>query len=177
LPMLKQRAQTDEDSFVRRAAVEELARNFKDDPDTLPWLKQRAQTDEYSVVRCAALQELAGNFKDDPDTLPILKQRAQTDEDLFVRGAAVEELAKGWKNEPRMFEFFYDIAVNDSFKRSDHKSIAKYETNPRETALEIILKHYPNHPQTLPLLRDRAENDPDEQLRKWAKKMIDSNHQ
>lgn len=68
-----------------------------------------------------------------------------------------------------MFEFFNDIAVNDSFKRSDDKSIAKYETNPRQTALEIILKYYPNHPQTLPLLQDRADNDPDEQLREWVK--------
>ncbi|MFP4123662.1 hypothetical protein [Coleofasciculus sp.] len=30
------------------------------------------------------------------------------------------------------------------------------------------LKQYPDHPQTLPLLRDRVENDPDKKVRKFA---------
>jgi predicted NACHT family NTPase len=36
LPWLKQRAQSDDDSDVRGAAVPELARGWKDDPETLP---------------------------------------------------------------------------------------------------------------------------------------------
>jgi HEAT repeat protein len=68
---LKQRAQTDDDSFMRCAAVEELARNFKNDPNTLPILKQRAQNDNR-FVRGAAVRELARNFKHDPDITLIL---------------------------------------------------------------------------------------------------------
>jgi HEAT repeat protein len=40
---------------VRRAAVEELARGWKDDPETLPILKQLAQSDDDWEVRCAAV--------------------------------------------------------------------------------------------------------------------------
>ncbi|NET34922.1 MAG: NACHT domain-containing protein, partial [Cyanothece sp. SIO1E1] len=36
LPMLKERAQSDDSGAVRRAAVQELARGWKEDPDTLP---------------------------------------------------------------------------------------------------------------------------------------------
>jgi hypothetical protein len=60
---------------VRRAAVQELAKGWKDHPDTLPLLKQCATSDDNSSVRRAAVQELAKGWKDDPDTLPILKQR------------------------------------------------------------------------------------------------------
>lgn len=58
-------------------------------------------------------------------------------------------------------------AVNDPFKRQ-HDS----EDNPRQTALEAIIEHYPNYPQTLPLLRDRAENDADENVRKFAREKL-----
>ncbi|MCV3216389.1 HEAT repeat domain-containing protein [Plectonema radiosum NIES-515] len=76
---LKDRAIADNDEDVRRAAVEALVSNFKDDPDTLPWLKDRAIADNNEDVRCAAVQALASNFKDDPDTLPWLKDRAIAD--------------------------------------------------------------------------------------------------
>jgi hypothetical protein len=39
---LKARAQSDEDFAVCYTAVQDLARGWKDDPDTLPILKQRA---------------------------------------------------------------------------------------------------------------------------------------
>ena len=47
----------------------------------------------------------------------------------------------------------------------------------RYTLLEIeamftkradFFTHYPTHAKTLELLRNRAENDPDEKLRQWA---------
>ncbi|MFM7236384.1 MAG: HEAT repeat domain-containing protein, partial [Cyanobium sp.] len=52
---------------VRQSAVQELARAFKDDPDTLPILKSRAQSDEDSDVRQSAVQELVRGWRDDPD--------------------------------------------------------------------------------------------------------------
>ena len=161
---------------IRALAVATISTTWNDMYDIPLWLKQRAQTDLDWDVRVAAVKELARNFKDDSGTLPILKQCALTDTDRDVRSTAVEELAREWKNEPGMFEFFYNITVNDSFKRSSN-IYAERETNPRQTALKVIHKYYPNYPQTLPLLEDRAENDPDEQLREWAKKIIDSNFQ
>jgi predicted NACHT family NTPase len=168
LPILKKWAQADDDEAVRNAAVEELARSWKDDPDTLPILKQRAQADEDGLVRCTAVEELARSWKDDPETLLILKTRALSDDDEYVRYGAVEELACGWKDEPWMFEFLCDRALNDPFERKEGR-----EDNPRQLALEIIIKQYPNHPQALSLLQDRAENDPDEQLREFARKKLE----
>ncbi|MDE5093614.1 MAG: histidine kinase, partial [Trichodesmium sp. St11_bin5] len=80
-----------------------------------------------------------------------------------------KQIATGWKHEPGTFEIFYDNALNDPFEREDD-----FQDNPRKTALEAIVKQYPDHPQTLPLLQDRAENDPDKKLQKWAKRKLRS---
>ncbi|WP_446345533.1 hypothetical protein [Coleofasciculus sp. F4-SAH-05] len=84
-----------------------------------------------------------------------------------MRLAAVEELAKGWKDEPWLFELLRARALNDPFVREKD-----WQNNPRQLALHIIIKQYPNHPQTLPLLCDRAENDPDEQVRNFAQNKL-----
>ncbi|BCL38730.1 HEAT repeat domain-containing protein [Nostoc sp. MS1] len=167
LSILKQRATSDDNESVRRAAVQELARGFKDDPDTLPILKKRATSDKYANVRQAALQELARGFKDDPDTLPILKKRAMSDNHLDVRHTALQELTRSFKNDPSMFEVFYHCAMNDPFTREYN-----FQHNPRQLALETIIEQYPHHPQTVQLLRDRAYNDPDEQVRAFACKEL-----
>ena len=83
------------------AAVQELARGWKEDPDTLPWLKERATSDSEWNVRQAAVQELARGWKEDPDTLAILKQRATSDGEWYVRQAAVQELVRGLGRTPR----------------------------------------------------------------------------
>jgi hypothetical protein len=150
--LLKQKAQSDDHEYVRLAALQELAQGWKDDPDTLPLLKQKAQSDDHEYVRQAALQKLARGWKDDPDTLPLLKQKAQTDDHWDARYAAVQELAQGWKDEPWMFELLCNCAINDPFVREDD-----WQGNPRQIALEVIIKQYPDHPQTLPLLHDRTK--------------------
>ena len=167
LPILKQRAQSDDDSDVRRAAVEELAREWKDDPETFPILKQHAQSDDDLLVRYAAVQEIARGWKDDPETLPILKQRAQSDDKWKVRRAAVQELARGWKDDPGILELLCDVAINDPFERKYDR-----QDNPRQAALTAMIELYPDRPQTLELVRDRAQNDSDEGLRKFAQEML-----
>jgi len=166
LPLLKQLAQSDDDSSVRQAAAQELARGWKDDPETLPIIKERVQSDDWAV-RQAAVQELALGWKDDPETLPLLKQLAQSDDTWDVRSSAVEELARGWKDEPGIFEWLGDIAINYPFERR-----SEFPLNPRQTALEIMLKQYPDRPKTLEILRDRFANDPDKQVRQFAQKKL-----
>ncbi|MEP6518697.1 HEAT repeat domain-containing protein [Microcoleus vaginatus] len=167
LPILKQRAQSDDDLKVRRAAVQEIARGWKDDPETLPILKQRAQSDDDWNVRYAAVQEIARGWKDDPETLPWLKQRAQSDDDWNVRGAAVQEIARGWKDEPGIFELLCDVSINHPFARE-----YDLQDNPRQIALTAMIELYPDRPETLELVRDRAQNDSDERLRKFAQKNL-----
>ncbi|MEH2154931.1 HEAT repeat domain-containing protein [Nostoc sp.] len=85
-----------------------------------------------------------------------------------MRRAAVQELAKNFKDNTDLFDIYHQCAINDPFKNS-HKD---YSPNPRRIALEIIIKQFPQYPQTLPLLRDRAENDPDEQVRQYAQNKL-----
>ncbi|MBW4562072.1 MAG: HEAT repeat domain-containing protein [Mojavia pulchra JT2-VF2] len=169
--ILKNRATADDKWDVRRVAVEELARGFKNDADTIRILKDRATADESGNVRQTAVQELTRHFKDDIDTISILKDCAIADQRWDVRQVAVQELARHFKDEPEIFELFYNCAVNDPFKRSEG-ILGTIETNPRQVAMEIIIKQYSHHPQTLPLVNDRAENDPDQQLRKFAQSKL-----
>ena len=166
LLILQQCAEADEHPAVRKAAVRELACGWKD-TRILSILQQRAKVDNNGAVRQAAVQELARAWKDDPNTLTLLKSCVLSDDNGDVRFTAVRELARGWKDEPWLFELLRDRALHDPFVREKDR-----RDNFRQLVLEIIIKQYPNHPQTLPLLCDRAENDPDEKVRKFAQKKL-----
>ncbi|MEQ8386169.1 MAG: HEAT repeat domain-containing protein [Coleofasciculus sp. A1-SPW-01] len=156
LPILKQKAQSDDDGNVRRAAVQELAKGWKDDPDTLPWLKQKAQSDDHWNVRGAAVQEIARGWKDDPDTLPWLKQKAQSDDNWVVRGAAVQEIARGWKDDPDTLPILKQKAQSD-----DNWAV-------RRAAVQEIAKGWKDDPDTLPILKQKAQSDDDGDVRRAA---------
>ncbi|MBD2774401.1 HEAT repeat domain-containing protein [Iningainema sp. BLCCT55] len=166
LPILKMHAQFNNDSDLRIGAIQELASRWKEDPDTLAIIKDRVQIDNDLNVRRIAVHALAEGWKEDIDTLSILKSRAQFDNAWQVRRAAVLELSRRWKDEPGIFEFLCARAVCDPCKTQ------QYWLNPRKVALEAIIKQYPEHPQTLQLLHDRAENDPDEKLREFAQQKL-----
>lgn len=197
------------DWIVQHAAVSEIARGWKDDPETLSWLKDNAQKnrngpvreaalkilatgsfhpgdrsweddvdilsifkscaykDDYQYVRAIAVRELAKRLKNDPDTFPMLKAWARSDKHASIRREAIQGLAQGWHKAPGMFEFLSDCAINDTFK---HKN--RLQHNPRQTALEALIKYYPDHPQLLELLKERIEHDPDEQVQKFAREKL-----
>ena len=54
-----------------------------------------------------------------------------------------------------------------------YKREADFEDNPRLIATQGLVRYYPTHPKTIELLRDRAINDPDEQLREWAQEQLE----
>ncbi|MEH2427138.1 MAG: HEAT repeat domain-containing protein [Nostoc sp.] len=166
---LKDCATADNEGYVRGAAIQALASNFSHDPDTRSFLKERATADNEGYVRGAAIQALASNFSHGPDTHWFLKERATADDDGDVQRAAIQALAKHFRNQPELFEIYYNCAVNGFFEGSHDPW---QHPNPRRVALEIIIKQFPQHPQTLPLLRDKAENDPDEKVRKFAQQKL-----
>ncbi|MBD2499726.1 HEAT repeat domain-containing protein [Anabaena azotica] len=166
--ILQQLATEDNNWYVRWTAVQDLALTYEDDPTTKNILQQRATADDNWEVRRLAVEHLVQSYKDDPDTKTFLQQRATADDDSDMRWTAVNELAKAYKSQPELFEIYYDCAINDPFDDSHDDFYA----NPRRVALEIIVKQYPQHPQTLPLLRDRAENDPDEKVREYAREKL-----
>ena len=149
-------------------AVKELGRGWRNEIDTFSIIKTLALSYKRPNVQQVALQTLAEHWKDEPNTLSILKTCAQSSESFFgVRSEAITELACIWGNKDELFGFLYECAVNDPFVRKDLSN-----RNPRIRALQAIIKNYSNHPQTLPLLKDRAENDPDEKLRKFAQEKL-----
>ena len=160
-------ARSENNSDVVISGVQEIAQGWKDDPATLPNLKQRAQSDDDWTVRLSALQELVWGWKDDPETLPWLKQLAQSEDNGDVRRAAVQELARGWRNESGIFELLGDVAIHDPFDRED-----EWQDNPRQAALAATIELYPDRPETLELVRDRAQNDRDQKLREFAQEKL-----
>ncbi|MDJ0696942.1 hypothetical protein [Mastigocoleus sp. MO_188.B34] len=66
------------------------------------------------------------------------------------------------------------MTINQLLYRANNDpcTIQKYWLNPRYAELCAVLEDYPNHPQTLPLLHNRAENDPDEKLQEFSQKKL-----
>ncbi len=149
-------ARNDLDPIVREAAVRELARSWKEEPETLPWLKDRARSDEDGSVRQAAVQELARGWKEDPQTPPLLKERARSDEHWSVRQAAVQELARGWKEDPQTPAWLKACARSDK-----HSSV-------RQAAVQELARGWREDPQTLPWLKACARSDKHRRMRQAA---------
>jgi len=170
LPLLQKWARSDTDLFVRGTAIEQLAQVYKDYPDTLAILQQSARSDTDWEVRITAIQQLAQGYKDHPDTLPLLQQSARSDTDWEVRATAIQQLAQGWQGQPWLFEFLWDCTLHDPFERDQDEDYDN--VNPRQVALQAILKYYPNHSQTRSLLQDRAEHDPEPKLRVFAQTQL-----
>ena len=177
LELLKQWVVSHESHHVRAEAVRQIATGWKQELGILELLKQRVVSDESHYVRREAVRQIATGWKQEPGILELLKQWVVSHESHHVRAEAVRQIATGWKQEPGIFEILYDKTLNDPFQQEEydqdlHEIIIIFATNPRHIALEAIVKQYLDHPQTLPLLQDRAENDPDEKLQKWAKKKL-----
>jgi len=72
--------------------VHELARIWKDDPETRAWLMERARSAEHSALRLLAVHELARGWENDPETLPWLKDSARLDDWAIRLG-----LCRSWR--------------------------------------------------------------------------------
>ena len=183
LPIFKHLAKSDDDSDVRQEAVRQIATGWKDHPETLSLLKYLVQSDDNSNVRQDALQQISRGWKPHTETFHLFYNCALNDpfqpQDDFENNPFITLVSAGIKDyNPftirvpiRIKHNLYQPMINLISDRV-RDEFSYIQPNPRQTALEAIVKQYPNHPQTLPLLQDRAENDPDEQLREWAKKKL-----
>ncbi len=167
LSLLKYSVINDESQFVRSVSVQQIAKGWKNNPEILLLLKDYVDNNRNWVVRSAAIQAIAEGWRNDPNTLALLKKCSINDKDNDVRDTSIRAIAEGWKNDLKIFEFLYDCALTDTFQRKH-----SLETNPRQTALEAILKHYSAKPQTLVLLKTISNSDPDKKLKEFAKKEL-----
>jgi hypothetical protein len=132
---------------ARRAAMQELARGWKDDPEVLAWLQDLARREEHPYLRMTAIQELARGWKDDPDILLLLQDRARQEERPDVRSVAIRELARGWKDDPGVLSLLRDHA-----RRDEHSDV-------RSAAIRELARGWKDDPGVLPWLQDRARQD------------------
>jgi GTPase SAR1 family protein len=149
-------------------AIRELSKHDQDNPDTLVFLKTAAFSGSSAVMRIAAVQQLASIWMYDSDTLEIVKSVA-VDEEEYVRLAAIKLLCEQWILDDQVFDFLCQRIALDPFV-DEYSDALKH--NLRWIALSQICKIHPNSLKTLELLHDRAQNDPDDQLRQWAQEQL-----
>ena len=147
LPLLRERATTDDHEAVRGAAVRAIAAGWADDEDTLAWLRERATTDDHKAVRQAAVRVIAAGWADDEDTLAWLRERATTDVHEAARQAAVRAIAAGWADDEDTLPLLRERATTDT------------DTDVRLAAVEAIAAGWADDEDTLAWLRERATED------------------
>jgi hypothetical protein len=157
--------------FLKYHAIVGLAENWADVPENFNILRNCTH-DRVLVVRLVAIKQLSIQWKEHPETIHILKERAKFDEHPIARVEAIQALISNQEELPELLDFFHDIILHEfPFENENLKSLKK-KYNAQKIVLEALLDHYPTHPKTIALLRDRALNDPDEQLREWAQEQL-----
>lgn len=159
LSWLKTLAETDEDFQVRQTAAEEVVKHWHTESGTLLWLKNWIRIEEHPQVRQALLVELAQYWHDDPKILSWLKEWAHSDPQPGVRVEATKAYVGVANDASEVFEFLRSSAFHDFSQYQDDKN-----SKPRQTAVELLVEHYSDYPQTLPLLRRIVEEDPDSEF-------------
>ena len=102
---MQQRAQSDDDDYVRRTAVQELAKGWHDDPEMFELLANCAFNDPYvpsdlefavfeTNPRKTALKRIIQYLRHHPQTKDLLIERSQNDPDEKVREFAQQALEK-----------------------------------------------------------------------------------
>ncbi|MCP2732342.1 NACHT domain-containing protein, partial [Limnofasciculus baicalensis] len=145
---------------IRVKAVNAIAINWQDDPNTLPWLKERVTNDDNSAVRYAAVEQIVFGWQDDSDTLPLLKQTVTSDYNSIVRYVAVRQIAFNWQDDPDILPLLKKWATShdDEFVR--------------QAAVQGIAEEWKDDPDTLPLLKERVTNDDHWAVRRAAVEAI-----
>ena len=130
-------------------------------------MKKNIRENRIPLVRHELIVEILEWAKNDTDTLELLKNSAQNDDDSQIRCAAIQQLLKGWGEKSDLTPLLIDITLNDSFIRK-HGA----QSNPRLVAIEGLVKYYSHYSGMIDLLQDRCDNDPDKQLREWARQQL-----
>ena len=167
LSLFKRIAFDDEDHAVRIAAVEALSQDQKDDLAILTLLKKLAANKVDYDIQSVAVELIAIGWENNNQTLSLLKNCAINNEKNSMRNEALQVIIQEWKGDPQAFAFLHDVTLLDPFMRENI-----FQTNPRKTALEAILVHYRDKPQTLELLKTVSNSDSDEKLKEFAKEEL-----
>ena len=107
------------------------------------------------------------HFPPDPTTfINALRLLSSKGEFLNCQNATIQIICNGWKRSNNLIDFLTNCVIFDSNVQYS------WLQDIRLTALKAILFNFPTHLRAVELLRDRALNDPDEQLREWAQEQL-----
>ncbi|MEU0246020.1 HEAT repeat domain-containing protein [Streptomyces sp. NPDC006235] len=176
----------DTGGVVRVAALKHLCGHRGDDAGTWELALDRLGNDPEAEVREEALRSLRHYRGDEAAKWAAIRARAQDDDSAPVRKLALALLATGRGDDAAAREVFRDRAVADADPgiRDDalrwyavcetdaaaadflrHRAVADPDPQPRIAALQSLAFGWPAHPETLPLLRNRAESDEEKEVR------------
>jgi len=166
LSWLKENMRSHQNKGVRKAISIEITSGNRDDPEIYSILKSFLN-DETDFIRQTGVWEMARNFSDSTEVHAFL-MRALSDKSSYVRWMAIDGVVEHCSDYFETYELLCSLVSNDPFVRIEDR-----ETNPRKHSLSCLLEYYSEEANTLQLLRDRAINDPDEQLREWAQEQLE----
>lgn len=181
LRILKKYAKEDSMWSVRGTAIRSLSDYYyyKED-EFVDFLSEIAISDpfdresfgdenwRYFNPRWTALEELSRRYPANTKVFCLFCNRAENDRDLIVRNNAAIVLSENWMDGPEIPKLFSRLITNNLVRRESWM-----RWSPVEEILKKLIEKYPTNPKTLEVLRDRSANDPDEQLREWAKEQLD----
>jgi len=130
------------DWFVRRAAVESLAKHYQDRPETYSLLQQVVQDNKDEDVRCAAVESLAKHYQDRPETYSLLQQVIQNDKCKNVRYDVVCSLAKHYKEYQDTLPALQHIMINDENSAVRKRAVGELATISYDDTWQKLLTEY-----------------------------------
>ncbi|MFK4067648.1 HEAT repeat domain-containing protein [Streptomyces sp. NPDC029674] len=157
--LLQTLATGDASASVRRAALEALGRRPDDAPGGWEDIAGPAATDPHESVRLIAVRLLGARHAPDPGTRELLRDRAFSDAEPEVRRAALRWLAVVDDG---------DLAAGTARDRA----VADPAADVRIAALRVLAFGRPAYPDTLRLLRERADADADPVVREEAARAL-----
>ena len=173
-----------------------IAEHYRDDPTTLPWLKSQLLPGVFEDIRAYALEAIAEAYSNNFDMFQLISSQYYqeirdsddpfvTDPGWFIRKTAVKMIAEHFFNHAETWCFMREVIVREDIMRGpltvlpeDKVSIeirvglmliwCDWGWMIHQLVLETLLKEFPDHPNTLPLLHHHVINSENEQMRQWA---------
>jgi hypothetical protein len=176
LELLLARINAGEHPVVLNSLVPVIASKWHDSPEIVTHLKEFSQSHHDPLVRDLSIGELAKGWHNQPEKLDVFSflceciaseaYRDSLNSNISLgighpKAAAIQSLITYYSNRSETFGLLCDRAIHDS---------GGYI---RKISLEALVKTYPTDPKVIELLRDCTLNDPDEQLREWAKEQLE----
>jgi hypothetical protein len=181
--ILEDLVKSDPGASSRAIGLASIGYGWPGDPQALAFLQEQARNDPEPSAHEAALQGIANGWRDDPQALDFLQEQARKDADPATRVAALRALM-GVQRGPQFFSLFLRfppedtrrvLFVRDCGLRDPAAEVRACVVSlfsgllPRPTMQRNFHRRVSQSDEikdiAISFLRNRAANDPDEQIR------------